>query len=53
MQFIERLFGLYPDAGNGLLELSLLAVMLSAFAIYMTFSRPLSRSKARTQKLRN
>jgi hypothetical protein len=53
VQFIERLFGLYPDAGNGLIELSLLAVLLSVIAIRMTFSRPLARNNAETQKPRN
>ena len=53
MQLIERLFGLYPDAGNGLLELSLLAVLLSALAIHITFSRRFSRTKARNQNPHN
>ena len=30
MQLIERLFGLYPDGGSGILELSLMAILLSA-----------------------
>jgi hypothetical protein len=33
MQFIERLFGISPDSGSGLLELSLVAIVMSIVAI--------------------
>jgi len=33
VQFIERLFGLAPDAGSGLLEFILVAILLSLLAV--------------------
>jgi hypothetical protein len=33
MQFIERLFGVSPDAGNGLLELCLVAIPIIVLGV--------------------
>jgi hypothetical protein len=33
MQFIERLFGISPDSGSGLLELSLVAIVMSIVVV--------------------
>ena len=48
MQFIERLFGLYPDAGNGLLELSLIAILLGAVALQLALSHSVKQDETRT-----
>ena len=48
MQFIERLFGLYPDAGSGLLEFSLIAILVSAVALRVALSRTIKRGETRT-----
>lgn len=53
VHFIESLFGLYPDAGNGLLELGLLAVLLGAIALPVALSRTLLRNKTRTEQSRS
>jgi len=53
VQFMESFFGLYPDAGNGLLELGLLAVLLSVIAFRVTFSRSFSWSKTHNQQSRS
>lgn len=48
MQFIERLFGLYPDAGSGLLESSLVAILLSMVALRVALNRTIERAKTPT-----
>ena len=53
VHFIESFFGLYPDAGNGLLELGLLAVVLSAIPLRVALSRRFSRGKTRTEQSRS
>jgi hypothetical protein len=39
MDFIERLFGISPDGGNGLWEAALFLIPVLAVAIYYTHSR--------------
>jgi hypothetical protein len=41
MDFIERWFGISPDAGNGLTELSY--ILLLALAVVMVFRRKILR----------
>jgi hypothetical protein len=48
MQFIERLFGLYPDAASGLLESSLVAILLSVVVLRLALSRNIKRAKTPT-----
>jgi hypothetical protein len=48
MHFIERLFGIYPDAGSGLLESSLVAILLSVVALRVVLSRTIERAKTAT-----
>jgi hypothetical protein len=47
MQFIERLFGLFPDRGSGLLELSLVAILLSAVTLRLALGCAIKRSDTR------
>ena len=39
MDFIERLFGISPDGGNGLWEAALLLIPVVAIAIYYARAR--------------
>jgi hypothetical protein len=48
MQFIESLFGLCPDAGSGLLESSLVAILLSVVVLRLALSRNIKRAETPT-----
>jgi hypothetical protein len=48
MQFIERLFGLYPDEGSGLLEFALVAILISSVALRIALSRAIKRGEVLT-----
>jgi hypothetical protein len=45
MQFIEHLFGLYPDGVNGTLEISLVAIMLSMVVLRAALLRIAKRAR--------
>ena len=47
MHFIERLFGLAPDAGSGLLEFSLMAILLSVLPLRLALRSVVKRSATR------
>lgn len=49
MHFIERIFGLAPDGGNGLFELALFAVLV--FSLGIPLRRKLTRALARFVRL--
>ena len=53
MQFIERLFGLYPDGGSGMLELSLIAIVFSTIAARMVLRRSFHRDKTSANRQRS
>jgi membrane protein implicated in regulation of membrane protease activity len=48
MQFIERFLGLSPDAGNGLLEFSLIAIASSAIVLQALLRRAIKRRESPT-----
>ncbi len=52
MQFIERLFGLYPDAGSGLLESSVVAILLSVVVLRLALSHNIKRTETPTSQHR-
>ncbi len=51
MQFIERLFDLSPDAGSGLLEFSLIAILLTVAALPVLLSRATKREDTHRRRL--
>lgn len=48
MQFIETLFGLNPDGGSGILELSLIAILLTAVTLLLVLRRGINPRETRT-----
>ena len=48
MQFIERFFGLSPDAGNGLLEFSLIAIASGAIVLRAILRGAIKRRESPT-----
>ena len=48
MQFIETLFGLIPDGGSGILEFSLIAILLTAMAVPLVLRRAAKPRETRT-----
>ena len=47
MDFIERLFGLAPDGGNGMFELLLFAIPIAGIAVLAAWRR--KRNAKRTE----